>query len=92
MFIPYFTMLIMSNETERLLKMCTKLRDYNGQDPVSYWFLGTLYLQSRQTHTKGLCSLKTAIQNGISKYMPLPEEQIKRILRVSQGLLCHKVL
>lgn len=88
-FVPYFTYLLTTGKMDRALTLCQKFLKYYPKDPIAYWFLGTIYLQDQFSHEKGLCSLRTSIQNGIQKFIPLSLQEVQKILEASAGLGCY---
>jgi hypothetical protein len=77
--IPYLNYLMFHGQGDKGLQFIEHLLNSNPLDPVGLWFKGTLTLMKGEDRQAGICALKAAIAQKISRYMPIPPEEIDRI-------------
>lgn len=82
MAIPYFSALLEQEKTRLCLKQAQLLLDKQPDSPVGLWFYGAALLQDRHISIdKGIRILRRALQNGITRFMPIPESDKEQILQ-----------
>lgn len=91
-FTPYFSYCLFTKQYEKIEHLCNYFISKRTNDPLAHWFLGTVYLQENHLYEKGLCLMKRAIDLGISKYIPVPQNQINQIQQAAQYLQCYMIL
>lgn len=77
--IPYLNYLMFHQQEEKAYHFVQQLLEHSPRDPVGLWFKGTLTLMKDQDRNAGICLLKKAIDEKITRYMPLPPTEVKRI-------------
>ncbi|MDC0344786.1 hypothetical protein OAN22_01370 [Alphaproteobacteria bacterium] len=78
--VPYLSMLTTSKRWKRLDDITTLLIKAKPNDPITLWFKGVYLIHSDYTYRDGMLMLKKSIQLGITRFMPLPQQELDRIL------------
>ncbi len=77
--VPYLNYLMFHHHAEQANEIIAQIFEKSPRDPVGLWFQGTLTLMNGGDRNQGICLLKEAIQEKITRYLPIPAEEVNRI-------------
>jgi hypothetical protein len=81
--VTYLLLALMSNQENDAYTIAKEIYLNNPKDPVGLWFTGIIMLNNPAQATDGLSRLKSALNNGIERFMPVDDE-IKNQLLINQ--------
>jgi hypothetical protein len=88
--VPLFNYLLVHHEQEKVRDLTRELLSYNSEDAVALWFLGLVELTDSSTYTKGVCRLKQAFRNGLTRTVPIPQAEMDQINKLE--VFCKKTV
>jgi len=78
--IPYLSHLTLHKRWDRLDHVLKGITSHKEDDIIAHWFQGMRFMNQDRTYPKGLMMLKEALRGGITRFMPIPPQEVNKIL------------
>jgi hypothetical protein len=77
----YFNHLLSTHQRQKLFKMTGISLQNNPNDSIAYWYEGLIRLTTDEDPSLGLQNLKRAIALGVTRFLPIPKEEVESLMR-----------